>query len=54
MENILGASTIPLTVLVDARGRVLDKIYGARQWDSPESMQLISRVFRGQKTASAR
>ena len=45
MENMLGASTIPLTVLVDANGRVLDKIYGARQWDSPESRQLISRAF---------
>ncbi len=52
MENMLGASTIPLTVLVDATGRVLDKIYGAREWDSPESMQLISRAFRPQKTAS--
>src|SRR6266404_2321353 len=45
-------ATIPLTVLVDATGRVLDKIYGAREWDSPESMQLISRAFRPQKTAS--
>jgi thiol-disulfide isomerase/thioredoxin len=52
MENMLGASTIPLTVLVDAKGRVVDKIYGAREWDSPESMQLISRAFRPQKTAS--
>ncbi len=38
MENMLGASTIPLTVLVDDRGRVLDKIYGAPEWDSHESM----------------
>jgi len=45
MENMLGASTIPLTVLVDANGRVVDKIYGARQWDSRESLQLISRAF---------
>jgi thiol-disulfide isomerase/thioredoxin len=52
MENRLGASTIPLTVLVDAKGRVVDKIYGAREWDSPESMQLIERAFRPQKTAS--
>jgi thiol-disulfide isomerase/thioredoxin len=52
MENMLGASTIPLTVLVDAKGRVVDKIYGAREWDSPESMQLIARAFRPQKTAA--
>ena len=45
MENMLGASQIPLTVLIDAKGRVVNKIYGAREWDSPESMQLISRAF---------
>jgi thiol-disulfide isomerase/thioredoxin len=54
MENMLGASKIPLTVLVDANGRVLDKIYGARQWDSPESLRLIAREFRLQKAAAAR
>jgi thiol-disulfide isomerase/thioredoxin len=54
MENMLGASTIPLTVLVDAKGRVLDKIYGSRQWDSPESMQLLARAFGPQSRASAR
>jgi hypothetical protein len=42
---MLGASTIPLTVLVDAKGRVLKKIYGAREWDSTESMRLISTTF---------
>jgi thiol-disulfide isomerase/thioredoxin len=52
VENMLGAATIPLTVLVDANGRVLDKIYGAREWDSPESMQLISKAFRSQRTVS--
>src|SRR6266481_1003472 len=52
MENMLGASTIPLTVLVDANGRVLDKIYGAREWDSPESMRLISKAFHSQRQVS--
>jgi hypothetical protein len=33
-------------VLVDADGRVLDKIYGARAWDQPESLQLIAKTFR--------
>jgi thiol-disulfide isomerase/thioredoxin len=46
MENMLGASRLPLTVLVDADGRVVDKIYGAREWDSPESLQLIRKAFR--------
>jgi len=45
MENMLGASRLPLTVLVDANGRVIDKIYGSRQWDSAESLQLIAEAF---------
>jgi thiol-disulfide isomerase/thioredoxin len=46
MENMLGASRLPLTVLVGADGRVLDKIYGSRQWDSPAALTLIRRTFR--------
>ncbi len=46
MEHMLGASRLPLTVLVDSRGRVLDRVYGARQWDSPESVSYVSRTFR--------
>jgi thiol-disulfide isomerase/thioredoxin len=46
MERMLGASTLPLTVLVDARGRVLDKIHGARDWDSLESLALVRKAFR--------
>jgi thiol-disulfide isomerase/thioredoxin len=45
VENMLGASRIPLTVLVDSDGRLVDKIYGAREWDSPESLQLIRSAF---------
>jgi thiol-disulfide isomerase/thioredoxin len=45
MENILGASRIPLTVLVGADGRVLDKIYGAREWDTPQALQLLRAKF---------
>ncbi|HEY6926814.1 MAG TPA: TlpA disulfide reductase family protein [Steroidobacteraceae bacterium] len=47
METMLGARRIPLTVLIDADGRVVQKIYGARQWDSPESLQLIRTAFFG-------
>src|SRR5450631_224738 len=46
MEHMLGATRLPLTVLVDADGRVLDKVYGAQAWDGPESLQLIGRMFR--------
>jgi len=37
LENMLGADRLPLTVLVDARGKVLAKYTGAREWDSPEA-----------------
>jgi thiol-disulfide isomerase/thioredoxin len=45
MEHMLGASTIPLTVLVDSQGRVREKVRGARQWDSPESLALIKQTL---------
>jgi thiol-disulfide isomerase/thioredoxin len=45
-ENMLGADTIPLTVLVDAQGRVLRKVRGSRQWDAPESLDMIGKAFR--------
>jgi thiol-disulfide isomerase/thioredoxin len=48
MENMLGASRIPLTVLVDAHGRIVQKVYGAREWDSPESLKLIREAFADQ------
>lgn len=46
MENMLGATQLPLTVLVDANGRVVDKIYGAKEWDGPEALKLIGNAFR--------
>jgi thiol-disulfide isomerase/thioredoxin len=45
MENMLDASRLPLTVLVDSSGRVIEKIYGSRQWDSEESRKLIAAAF---------
>jgi thiol-disulfide isomerase/thioredoxin len=46
LENMLGASHLPLTVLVDAQGRVLFKHYGAKEWDSPEALKQIGQAFR--------
>lgn len=46
LENMLGANTIPLTILVDAHGRVVQKIRGSREWDSPESLMLIGKAFK--------
>jgi thiol-disulfide isomerase/thioredoxin len=45
LENMLGADRIPLTLLVDAQGRVLAKYYGAKEWDSPEAVGLIGKAF---------
>jgi thiol-disulfide isomerase/thioredoxin len=47
LEHMLGASSIPLTVLVDAGGRVVARFQGARQWDSVESIRMIERAFAG-------
>jgi thiol-disulfide isomerase/thioredoxin len=49
LENMLGANRIPLTILVDAQGRVLGKYYGAKEWDSPEALELIRKTFRLQR-----
>lgn len=54
MENMLGASHLPLTVLVDANGRVVDKVYGAKQWDGPEALTLIGKAFRIRTMAPTR
>ena len=51
LENMLGASQLPLTVLVDAHGTVLDKTYGARQWDDPASLALLQRTLGPPSTA---
>ena len=45
LEHMLGASSIPITVLVDAKGRVVARFQGARDWDSAESVRLIERAF---------
>jgi thiol-disulfide isomerase/thioredoxin len=45
LENMLGANHIPLTILVDANGRVLEKARGAYEWDNPESVDAIGQAF---------
>lgn len=46
LENLLGAARLPLTVLVDATGRVRQKVFGAREWDDAASLNLIDVAFR--------
>ena len=45
LENMLGADHVPLTLLINAKGRVLYKFYGAKQWDQPEALELIRKTF---------
>ena len=45
LENMLGANTIPLTILVDANGRILNKVRGAYEWDSQKAREAIEELF---------
>lgn len=45
LEHMLGANRLPLTVLVDANGRVLAKYYGAKEWDSAQAIDVIGKTF---------
>jgi len=45
MENMLGASHLPMTVLVDRNGRVVRRMYGGMEWDSPEALTIIGAAF---------
>jgi thiol-disulfide isomerase/thioredoxin len=43
LENMLGANTIPLTILVDERGRIIEKVRGIQEWDNPETIKFINQ-----------
>ena len=45
LENMLGANTIPLTLLVDARGKVLYKARGSKDWMRGEWIGMIQMQF---------
>lgn len=51
LERLLGASRIPVTVLVDERGQVIGRFQGAREWDSAESVDLIESAFANSRDA---
>jgi thiol-disulfide isomerase/thioredoxin len=53
LEHMLGASTIPVTVLVDAQGRVVARFRGARDWNSAESIRLVESAFAGRGRSAA-
>lgn len=45
LENMLGADHIPLTLLVSAQGQVLLKVYGTKEWDDAQALELIEKTF---------
>ena len=49
LENMLGAERLPLTLLVDANGRVLARYYGAREWDNADAAKWIDATLRNKK-----
>jgi thiol-disulfide isomerase/thioredoxin len=49
LEQMLGANRLPLTLLVDARGRVLGKYYGARDWDSVDAAAWLNSRLAAKK-----
>ncbi len=46
LEHMLGAERLPLTLLVDAQGKVLAKHVGAKEWDGPEAMAYVAKHLR--------
>jgi peroxiredoxin len=43
---LYGTRTLPMTFLVDRRGIITHRIFGARDWHSPEAKQIIDRLIR--------
>jgi peroxiredoxin len=41
-----GARTLPMTFMVDRQGVIRQKIFGARDWDSPEARELIQALMK--------
>lgn len=41
-----GARSLPMTLVVDRQGVVRQKIFGARDWDSPEARELIQMLIK--------
>lgn len=41
-----GARSLPMTLMVDRQGVVRQKIFGARDWDSPEARELIRMLIK--------
>ena len=47
MMRVFGAYGLPLTVLIDPRGREIARAEGPAQWDSPDAIAWIRTVTKG-------
>jgi len=45
LEKVFGASTIPLTILIDKQGTIISVIKGSQQWDSQTNKKRIRKLF---------
>ncbi len=45
IEKMLGADRIPLTVIVDAKGRIVQKVRGSRDWNSEELLKVLETTL---------
>ena len=41
-----GARTLPMSFLVDRNGVILHRIFGARDWESPEAKEIIRAALK--------
>ena len=40
----LGLSVLPTTFIIDEEGEIINKIIGAREWDSAESYEMLKNI----------
>ncbi|MBM4119506.1 MAG: TlpA family protein disulfide reductase [Nitrospira sp.] len=40
-----GARSLPMTFVIDRRGAIMHRIFGARDWESPEAKQMIKTAL---------
>ncbi len=43
---VYGARTLPMTFMLDRRGIIRQRIFGARDWDTPEARQLVQSLMK--------
>ena len=42
---LYGARSLPMTYVIDRKGIIRQRVFGSREWDSPESRELILEML---------